>query len=100
MVLAYIAYTTAPISRQKRVADKRVRIISQYSDKQQEFLDFVLDQYLKEGVGELDRGKLPQLLELKYSAIRDAVAELGSVGENSQVFVDFQQYLYEQDQLA
>ena len=39
----------------------------------------VLEQYIKVGVGALYRSKLPQLLELKYHAIRDAVAELGSV---------------------
>ena len=40
----------------------------------------VLEQYIKVGVGKLDRAKLPQLLELKYHAVRDAVAELGNVG--------------------
>ena len=39
----------------------------------------MLEQYVKAGVGELDRAKLSQLLELKYHAIRDAVTELGSV---------------------
>ena len=42
---------------------------------------FVLEQYIKAGVGELDRAKLPQLLELKYNAIRGAVVELGSITE-------------------
>lgn len=40
----------------------------------------VLEQYIKVGVGALDRAKLPPLLELKYHAVRDAVAELGNVG--------------------
>jgi type I restriction enzyme R subunit len=68
--------------------------------KQQEFLDFVLEQYIKAGVGELDRSKLPQLLELKYHAIRDAVEELGSVGSISEVFIGFQEYLYTLDKAA
>ena len=42
---------------------------------------FVLEQYIKAGVGELDRAKLPQLLELKYNAIRGDVVELGSITE-------------------
>ena len=68
--------------------------------KQQEFLEFVLEQYIKEGVGELDRSKLPKLLELKYHAVRDAVTQLGSVGIISEVFIGFQQYLYSQDRAA
>lgn len=99
-VLAYIAYASKPISRSERVMVHKAIIFSQYVGKQQEFLDFVLDQYIKEGVGELDRLKLPQLLELKYHAVGDAVEELGSVTKISEVFVGFQQYLYSQDQAA
>lgn len=96
-VLAFIAYADAPITRQERVTAQKPIIFSHYADKQQEFLSFVLDQYVKEGVGELDIAKLPQLLELRYRAIKDAVKELGSVNTINQVFVDFQQYLYLSD---
>jgi type I restriction enzyme, R subunit len=99
-VLAYIAYATQPISRQARVLASRTPISSRYSGQQQEFLDFVLEQYVREGIGELDRDKLPQLLELKYHAIRDAVAVLGDVSTISNVFIDFQQYLYTQSRAA
>lgn len=93
-VLAYIAYAATPISRQERVTLHKNLIFSQYTGKQQEFLDFVLNQYIKDGVGELDRSKLPQLLELKYHAIADAITELGSVNDISQVFIGFQEHLY------
>ena len=96
-VLAYIAYASSPISRRERVLAHKSLIFSRYTGKQQEFLDFVLEQYVKAGVGELDRAKLPQLLELKYHAVRDAVEELGSVANISEVFIGFQQYLYSQD---
>ena len=99
-VLAYIAYAAVPISRIDRVIAHKSLIFSRYVGKQQEFLDFVLEQYVKAGVGELDRAKLPQLLELKYHAIRDAVAELGSVGSISEVFIGFQEYLYTRDRAA
>ena len=46
-----------------------------FNSKQQAFLDFVLAQYVKVGVEELDREKLPPLLKLRYqNAIADAVA--------------------------
>jgi type I restriction enzyme R subunit len=96
-VLAYIAYASPPMSRRERVLAHKSLIFSRYIGKQQEFLDFVLEQYIKAGVGELDRAKLPQLLELKYHAVRDAVKELGSVANISEVFIGFQQYLYSQD---
>ncbi|MCF3648033.1 EcoAI/FtnUII family type I restriction enzme subunit R [Planktothrix agardhii] len=99
-VLAYIAYAFPPMSRRERVLAHKSLIFSQYLGKQQEFIDFVLDQYIKAGVGELDRTKLPQLLELKYHTVRDAVEELGSVANISAVFIGFQQYLYSQDRAA
>ncbi|MBL1211266.1 hypothetical protein [Geminocystis sp. GBBB08] len=49
---------------------------------------------ITEGVGELDQGKLPKLLELKYHNLNDAVAELGTVKGIKQIFIDFQKYLY------
>lgn len=96
-VLAYIAYASPPISRRERVLAHKSLIFSRYMGKQQEFLDFVLDQYIKVGVGELDRTKLPQLLELKYHSISDAMGELGGIGNINEVFIGFQQYLYSDD---
>ncbi|MDD2218656.1 MAG: hypothetical protein PHO79_09375 [Desulfoplanes sp.] len=45
-------------------------------------------------MGELDQDKLPDLLELKYNSIGDAVAVLGSVAAIRDVFVGFQEQLY------
>ena len=44
--------------------------------------------------GELAQEKLPDLLELKYFSVGDAVAELGSVSEIRDVFIGFQKHLY------
>ena len=99
-VLVYIAYASEPISRRERVMAHKALIFSRYFGKQQEFLDFVLDQYIKEGVRELDQDKLPQLLELKYHDLRDAVADLGNVTDIRTVFIGFQQHLYSHDGAA
>ncbi len=93
-VLAYIAFALSPITRAERVAARRTDIFSHYDAKLQLFLDFVLSQYVKEGVGELDRAKLPHLLELKYRAVSDAAAELGGVAAIREAFVGFQTHLY------
>lgn len=93
-VLAYIAFALAPVSRTERVSSHRERILGYYTDKQQEFVSFVLDHYISQGVDELDQDKLPDLLELKYHSIGDAVAEIGSVSEIRDVFIGFQEHLY------
>jgi type I restriction enzyme R subunit len=71
-------------------------INAQFNAKQQVFLDFVLSQYVKVGVEELDREKLSPLLKLKYNAIADAVADLGRPEEIGYIFAGFQKYLYQQ----
>jgi type I restriction enzyme, R subunit len=93
-VLAYIAFALSPITRQERADASRPSITSHYDVKLHSFLDFVLSQYVKEGVGELDQAKLPHLLELKYRSVRDAAAELGSIAAIRNTFVGFQQHLY------
>jgi type I restriction enzyme, R subunit len=93
-VLAYIAYALAPITREERGIARRGGIFAHYTDPQQVFLDFVLEQYVREGVGELDHSKLPHLLELRYHGVSDAVAELGPVAAIRDVFTGFQRHLY------
>jgi type I restriction enzyme R subunit len=93
-VLAYIAFTLGTMTREERVETHRESIFKHYSDKQQEFLSFILDHYIAEGVGELDQDKLPELIELKYHSMRDAIADLGSVSEIRNVFIGFQEHLY------
>jgi len=93
-VLAYIAFALSPITREERVDQKRDGILNGYDDKLQAFLDFVLEQYVKEGVQELDQSKLPALLELKYNAVSEAAAELGDVATIRDTFVGFQKGLY------
>ena len=70
--------------------------LDSYDSRQQEFLDFVLEQYVEEGVLELDDQKLPNLLTLKYLSTNNGVQKLGgdlkSIREN---FIDFQKHLYE-----
>ena len=88
-VLAYIAFALSPITRQER-ADASRSLMPHIRRKLQAFLDFVLSQYVKEGVGELDQAKLPHLLELKYRAVSDAAAELGGVAKIRDAFIGFQ----------
>jgi type I restriction enzyme R subunit len=73
-----------------------VAISNQFDSKQQAFLEFVLAHYVGVGVDELDQEKLTPLLRLKYAdSLSDAIADLGTPEEISNVFVGFQKYLYQ-----
>lgn len=94
-VLNYVAYHVDLVPRLERAAKAKIHI-KDYNPKQQEFLNFVLDQYVKEGVEELDDRKLSPLLVLKYKAIADAKRELGDITSIRDAFIGFQQHLYGQ----
>jgi type I restriction enzyme R subunit len=93
-VLAYVAYTLPPLTREERAAKAKLEISTHFSSKEQVFLDFVLSHYVSVGVEELDQRKLTPLLRLKYGAIQDAVADLGQPEEIGKAFAGFQKYLY------
>jgi type I restriction enzyme R subunit len=94
-VLAYVAFASEPLSRKARAQAARSAGAGEFTDKQQAFIDFVLAQYVKQGVDELDQEKLSPLLRLRYKALNDAFAELGQPDQVRQIFVGFQRYLYE-----
>ncbi len=95
-VLAHVAYALPTLTREERAATAQVQITTRFNSKQQIFLAFVLSQYVKVGVHELDQEKLAPLLKLKYNnAIADAVADLGRPEEIGNVFAGFQKYLYQ-----
>jgi len=92
-VLAHVAYALPPLTREARAAKAKVEISTHFNTKQQVFLDFVLFQYVAEGVEELAQEKLAPLLRLRYDdSIADAMADLGS--DVGVAFSGFQKYLY------
>ncbi len=93
-VLAYIAFALPPMTRQERVNASRINITSSYDEKIQAFLDFVLEQYIREDVSELDSEKLPDLLKIKYNSTRDAASTLGGIARIKEAFIGFQKFLY------
>ncbi len=95
-VLAHVAYAMPPVTREVRASQARTHINTQFTTKQQTFLDFVLQHYVSVGVEELDPEKLSPLLKLRYhNSIADAVADLGPPDEIGALFVGFQRYLYQ-----
>jgi len=96
-VLAHVAYALPTMSREERAEKAKVEIGTHFNTKQQVFLSFVLAQYVKVGVDELDQAKLSPLLKLKYNnALADAIADLGKPEVIGAIFSDFQKYLYQE----
>jgi len=94
-VLAYVAFALPPETRASRAERAKAYTQQTYSQKQQAFLAFVLDQYVTQGVEELDAEKLTPLLKLRYNnALNDAMADLGDAVQVRQAFVGMQRYLY------
>lgn len=85
-----------PISRETRVNDAKQTIFILLNEKQKEFIEFVLSQYIEMGVEELSQEKLPILLTNKYQSLEDAKEILGDVATISSLFMEFQKYLYMQ----
>jgi type I restriction enzyme R subunit len=96
-VLAYLSFAAPKKTREKRAAGARKKVALQFSDRTRDFIDFVLDHYVTEGVEELDPSKLPELLQLKYGGVNDALTAIGVNAEGVRIaFSDFQKFLYEE----
>jgi len=93
-VLEFISYSRKPISRSDRVAKAEDKIYAFLNEKQRVFVNFVLGNYIKAGVDELDIDKLSPALVSKFGGIYEAQQELGNVDDIKRLFVDFQKHLY------
>jgi len=85
-----------PITRSERVEVAEATIFTLMSEKQKEFIEFVLSKYVETGVGELDQTKLPVLLSSMFQSQQDGISELGGdVTKIRNLFIEFQQHLYQ-----
>lgn len=94
-VLEFISFDVPPKTREERVEAARSAILANLSPDQQSFIEFVLDQYIKDGVDMLSQNVIGELLTLKYGSHADAQAILGTIDEIREIFIDFQKPLYE-----
>ena len=93
-VLAFVAFASPPISRAARVEDRKASVLKEHQGELERFLDFVLGQYVKQGVDELDDDKLPELLDLRYGGVSEAAAQLGGVAAIRNAFMLCQRNLF------
>ena len=91
----YVAYAAETHTRTERATQARPAIREAFTDaKQQEFIEFILEKYVEDGVKELAKSKMNSMVKLKYDNAHDAVAVLGSPGVIKETFAGFQKYLY------
>ncbi len=95
-VLAYIAFNSPMLTRQQRALQARMHIQDLLRNpKKVEFIEFILEQYVEEGIETLRANKLSDLVEIKYNrSIQEATAAYGSGDEFRQDFLTCQQSLY------
>lgn len=92
-VLEYIAFNVEPIERKERV--KKVDAYrNSLSAVEQEFVNYIISLYIREGVEELGATKLPEIINMMYGSISDGVSALGGIDVARNTFLNFQKHLY------
>lgn len=94
-VLSYLAYNTTPMDRQQRADILRADMMKKISAQQMDFVNFILQMYVRNGFKELNTDKLGTLIEMKYHSIADAKQKLNmNPAEMRNFFLDMQHDLY------
>lgn len=95
-VLQFVKYALKPVARSTRAKVARSLIEDKLEEKQIEFIDFLVSQYVELGVGELEESKLETLIEIKYKDLFAGVKIIGDgqVSKVRNLFLDFQKNLY------
>ncbi len=94
-VLDFIAYETTPIERTRRVELVRQDYYKKQSEAQQQFLDFLMDHYIRNGESEFTMENLSAFLDMKYGTAMDAMKHLKmDVKAIRTQYLEFQRQLY------
>ncbi|MEI6950272.1 DEAD/DEAH box helicase family protein [Paraflavisolibacter sp. H34] len=98
-LLAYLAFNRGIITRRQRAS--KVKEDKAYFDgydqaRAKQFLQFVLDRYEKDGVKELSREKLPQLIRLNQMGTpKEAANYFGGIQNMISAYYELQSRLYQ-----
>ena len=94
-VLAFLAYNTTPVERLRRAEVLKQRALKEYTAAQQEFVNYIMDLYVRNGFRELGSEKLPTLINMKYHSPIDAIKTLHmQPAQIREFFLGMQQKLY------
>lgn len=94
-VLAYIAYNTTPMERQRRADILRKQAQLKFTAAQQDFVDYIMELYVRNDFKELSSENLPMLINMKYHSASDALKKLKMQPQQVRDFyLKMQQVLY------
>jgi type I restriction enzyme R subunit len=95
-VLTYVSFQTPRKTRLERADRARKKVAIEFAGRSRDFIEFVLSQYVKEGVEELKPERLVPLLELQFGTVHDGLLAIGlEPDEARDAFLSFQHHLYE-----
>jgi len=95
-VLAYVSFQTPRKTRRERADRARRKVAIEFAGRSRDFIEFVLNQYVKEGVEELKPERLIPLLELRFGSVYDGLRKIGLKPDEARgAFLSFQHHLYE-----
>ena len=95
-VLAFVKFSLEPQTRMQRAARVRADTLSALPSEMRDFLRDVLEAYEANGVKELSKANLRNLLHVRYHGTQQAVAALGPAPHILKQFADMQSALYAQ----
>jgi len=94
-VLAYVSFNAPRKTRNERADGARRKVSKQFSERAHDFIEFVLEQYVSQGVEELRPDNLAPLLELRFGTVNEGLDELGFTPDQAgEAFRSFQKHLY------
>lgn len=94
-VLEYLAYSTTPIERAKRVEIVKKDYVLKQKIQNQQFLIMILDYYERNGFKELASENLKTFIDLKFHSMPDAVKYLNmKPAEIRQAYYELQHEIY------
>ena len=95
-VLAYLAYNTTPIDRRRRAEILREQALRIYTVEQRDFVNYIMELYVRNDFKELGSDKLPILIDMKYHSPVDAIRTLKMNPEQiKDFFLGMQKMLYQ-----
>jgi type I restriction enzyme R subunit len=96
-VLAHLSFNMDIKSRNERViAVENSHFIEKYhNEKAKQFIEFILERYLKDGIKELDEDKLPSLVDLSgLGTVKELANEFGGIPQVRDGYLELQKEIY------
>jgi len=94
-VLAFVSFDAERKTRSERASQAQPRVAAELDLRARDFIEFVLDHYVNEGVEELHPDRLAPLLELRYGTLAEGLDAIGLAPDLArEAFRAFQQHLY------